>query len=134
MEAPAAAAATAVDDNDRIASVLNNIPGVSAGNLTGVIAGDTVTLSGTVVKGVQLDTARERLLKVKGIKSVDANAVTITARTMGTIHTVQSGDTFWQVARDHYGEHGHAKLLVQANGGSKKIALGQKLKIPALPQ
>ena len=132
-ETPSSASAQAVDSTDRITSILNNISGVAAGSLTGIITGDTVTLSGEVVKGAQLDAAEARLLSIKGIKIVNTDAVTITARTAGAVHIVQSGDNFWQIARDYYGEHGHAKLLTKANGGSKKLNLGQQLKVPALP-
>jgi hypothetical protein len=55
------------------------------------------------------------------------------ARVEGTVHTVKQGDDTWTLARQYYGEHGHLQTLLNANGGSEKLSLGQAVIIPPLP-
>jgi nucleoid-associated protein YgaU len=57
------------------------------------------------------------------------------ARVEGTVHTVKLGDRAWALAYQYYGEHDddHLKALLNANGDSKILSIGQALIIPPLP-
>lgn len=49
-------------------------------------------------------------------------------------HEVQSGDSYWRIARKHYGENGvkHYMKIHEANRG-KKLIPGMKIEVPAPP-
>ena len=51
-------------------------------------------------------------------------------------HTVQPGDSFYTIARDHYGDPGKHKLIAKANPklNPRKLKIGAKLVLPPLSE
>ncbi len=112
---------TAVSDSERqrIASVVGDIPGVTAVNNQIELAavGAESSTTDTVEFSGGSDPAPEQ--------AADSEAKT---------YTVVAGDTLWKIASDHYGKGNQYMKIFEANRNilddPDKIQIGQVLKIP----
>lgn len=94
------------------------------------------------VRGKVADQAtREKVILVvgnsRGIAEVEDDVEVEAAEPEATFYTVESGDTLWKIAKQHYGEGGKYMLIFEANRpmleDPDKIYPGQVLRIPPLP-
>jgi len=97
---------------------------------------------GAHVRGKVADQAtREKVILVvgntRGIAQVEDDIEVDAAEPEAVFYTVESGDTLWKIAKEHYGEGGKYMLIFEANKpmlqDPDKIYPGQVLRIPPLP-
>ncbi len=128
-EAPAPAGTLA----QRAAAALDGLEGLDGATLELALQGDKALLKGEVVSWRQRKTAEKALQGVEGLSAVDTSQVSILARTKGTTHVVQKGETLGHIAVTYYGESVLAKAIETANNvNSKNLKVGQELTIPAV--
>ena len=141
-EAPAAAPAVA-DAPDtpkalatRAANALGAAPDLEGTDLEVAVLGSTATVSGSVTKATQRNTAANVLDGVSGIDTVNVEGVAITARTRGTTHEVTKGDTLGKIASTYYGDSTLSSKIYQANRkvlkSPRSLQIGQILKVPSV--
>ena len=117
----------------RAAAALDGVGGLDGATLELALAGDKAILKGEVVSFKQRRSAERALGAGEGLSAVDSSGVSILARTKGTTHVVQQGETLSHIAMAYYGESSLSKLIEQANNvTSKNLRIGQELKIPAV--
>ncbi|MCB9686237.1 MAG: LysM peptidoglycan-binding domain-containing protein [Alphaproteobacteria bacterium] len=134
-EAGSPTAATPRNDTlaQRAAAALDGAGDLDGATLELALAGDKAILKGEVLTYKQRRAAERSLANVEGLSAVDSSGVTILARTRGTTHVVDRGDTLSHIAMAYYGESSRSKEIEQANGvTSKNLRIGQELKIPAI--
>ncbi|MCL2330042.1 MAG: LysM peptidoglycan-binding domain-containing protein, partial [Phycisphaerae bacterium] len=80
-------------------------------------------------------TASESNTTASSGQNKSATAAATTATTGPRIHVVEKGDTYYSLAVKYLGHGKYAKLIQEANPGrdGSKIHIGQKIKIPDLP-
>jgi nucleoid-associated protein YgaU len=94
---------------------------------------DRLVLTGDVVSFKQRKLAERLLGTIEGISGVDATAVRLLARTQGTTHRVEKGDTLSHLAHIYYGDSRLTDPIVQANHIKDAVLrLDDVVVIPAL--
>ena len=72
----------------------------------------------------------------RGVTSVNANDLTINARTRGATHIVGKGDMLGGLAYQYYGDSSLANTILNANNGvlhgKSNLSIGMELDIPAI--
>lgn len=132
--APPSVPASAQDLATRAARALSAAPGLDGTALEVEVSGTTAKVSGEVLTARQRTTAHQVLAGISGIHSVNVDAVEILARTKGTVHEVQKGDTLGKIATGYYGDSTLADKIYRANRNQLKsprsLQIGQALKVP----
>jgi len=137
-EAPQVAAApvTATSIADKAGAALSEHPSLEGTDLTVEINGTSASLGGKVVSHRQLRVAERLLGGVGGVSDVTSEDVVIAARTRGTTHVVDKGDTLSQISQYYYGDSTRSKAILKANRstlkGPSSLKIGQALVIPAI--
>jgi LysM repeat protein len=108
--------------------------GLEVDELSVRVDADVATVSGTVAS----QELREKVIlaagNVQGIAQVDDRLQVEAPEPEATMYTVQSGDTLWKIAEDHYGDGSKYGTIFEANKplltDPDKIYPGQVLRIP----
>ena len=70
------------------------------------------------------------------MEGVDTDSIVITARTKGTMHEVQKGDSLSKISSHYYGDSTLSAKIYKANRNTMRspasLSIGQILKIPAV--
>ena len=132
-EAPPANAGTVLAN--RVADALRDDPMLSDAQLKVKVEGDQVSLLGQVAAHAQLKHAAAVASGVPGVLAVQTEQVAVLARTRGTEHTVQQGETLSHIARHYYGDSTLSKRILAANkkklgGDARGLQIGMKLAVP----
>ena len=121
---------------DRAASVLANTPALEGSELDVVVTNGQARLSGHFITHAQKRRAVDVLAELDDVGAVDADTVTILARSKGGTHVVASGDNLSKIAYDYYGDASLSKTILKANrstlGGRANLKIGQDLAIPPI--
>jgi nucleoid-associated protein YgaU len=124
-----------MDLADRVGEVIQNNP-----KLEGIesfeVDDEHIILTGSVATSQHRKQTEALILAVPGIYTVDTESLTILARTVGTTHMVQDGDTLGGIAHRYYGDSALYQSIVDGNqeqlGDNHALAIGQELSIPAV--
>lgn len=118
----------------RAAHALAAAPGLDGTALEVEVTGTAARVAGEVRTARQRKTAEKVLAGIQGVGTVDVSGVEVIARTRGTVHEVQKGDTLGRIATEYYGEATLADQIYKANKPALKsptaLQIGQALKIP----
>lgn len=135
-EAEPVAPASATTLAQRAKAALEAAPGLDNTHLEVEFSGAAATLHGDVVTARQRRTAKAVVGGIQGVDSVEADNVVITARTKGSMHEVQKGDSLSKIASHYYGDSTLSSKIYKANRGTMRspasLSIGQVLKIPAV--
>lgn len=114
----------------RAAQALGEADSLEGTHLEVVIDDGRAQLVGQVISARQRQIAARTLKGIEGITEVGTDRVEILARTRGTVHTVEAGDTLSHIAAQYYGSVALTKPISRANPGSRTLHIGDQLKIP----
>jgi nucleoid-associated protein YgaU len=93
-------------------------------------------VSGSVLTHRQQKEAMRILGMVKGVDTVDVAELTNLARSQGTTHVVQKGDSLSHIAYEYYGDASLTKPISRANQrllrGRSNLSIDQVLRIPSV--
>ncbi|MCL4106156.1 UNVERIFIED_CONTAM: hypothetical protein GTU68_058462 [Idotea baltica] len=100
------------------------------------VAGDVVTLSGSIVDQESCEKVTLSAGNRAGISSVDCQLAVEKQEPEAQFYTVKSGDTLGKIAQEFYQSAGKYTLIFEANQpmltDPNKIYPGQQLRIPSI--
>lgn len=132
-EEPAAAPVVGNDDVSiagRAAGALAEAADLEGTQLEVVVDGGKAQLVGQVLSARQRGKAKRIVSGVEGITQVGTDRVEVLARTRGTVHTVQAGETLSHIAMRYYGSVALTRQIQRANPKHRTLHIGDQLKIP----
>lgn len=133
-QAPVAPAAAVGHDDvsiaGRAAAALAEAADLEGTQLEVVVDGGNAQLVGQVLSARQRGRAKKIVSGVEGITQVGTDRVEVLARTRGTVHTVESGETLSHIAMRYYGTVALTRPIQRANPKHRTLHIGDELKIP----
>lgn len=100
------------------------------------VTNGVAVLKGSVATHFDKKDAMTTAGSARGVTSVNANDLTINARTRGATHIVGKGDMLGGLAYQYYGDSSLANTILNANNGvlhgKSNLSIGMELDIPAI--